>query len=346
MSKVLVRPRVVIGLILSIVLFGGAWGAAQMQPAARSAPAIELKCKILGNPDEHTRGLWLVELRNAAGAPLRQVLRMVGDTVHFKDLVPGIYRIYLSGRGGRRSCESVDLTPAPNQRSLAIAKEIRVPKSAAQVPGQYQVSVHNLTVPKEALQQLQRSEKAQLEGDEEEVMRRLKRAIEIYPAYADAWNNLGAHYHRKGDFAQSIQSFTKVTELSPDFYVGWMNLGGSLLATGRFKGAVEANRKALSLGPDDAIANSQLGLSHYYLHEYGEAKKYFKRVLALDPAFANSPHLFLAHIAMGERSFVEAMGYLRGYLELHPNAPDAPRVKQTLMELAEGLIITEQPIRR
>jgi tetratricopeptide (TPR) repeat protein len=319
---------------------------AQAQVGARNVPAVELKCKILGSPGDHSRSLWLIELRNAAGAPLRQALRMVGDTVRFKNLLPGIYRVYLSGRGGRRKCESIDLTPPPDRRSAQFAREFEVPKTVEQVPGQYQVSARTLAIPKEALLELQRSEKAQLGGDEEAMAQHLMQAVEIYPGYADAWNNLGAYYHRKGEFVPAISSFTKVIELNPDFYVGWMNLGGSLLATGRFKDAVEANRKALSLGPNDATANSQLGLSHYYLHDLTEAKKYFKRVLELDPAFANSPQLFLAHIAMAEQSYPEAMSYLRGFLAHHPNAPDAHQVRQTLAALSEGTAITEDPIRK
>lgn len=346
MSKLSVYSYIVVGSILSIVLIGGASRTIQAQDPARPAPSVELKCKLLGSPGDHSRTPWLIELRNAAGAPLRQVLRMAGDTVRFKNLMPGIYRIYLSGKGGRRSSESIDLTPAPDQRSLEVSKEFRLPKSAPQLPGQYQVSVRTLAIPKEALQEMLRSEKAQLDGDEEGAVRHLKQAIEIYPHYGDAWNNLGAYYHRIGEFGWAIQCFTRVTELNPEFYIGWMNLGGSFLATSRFKEAIEANKKAISRGPDDAIANSQLGLSYYYLHDYSEAKKCFKRVLALDPGFANSPQLFLAHIAIAERASAEAMEYLRGFLTLHPNAPEAPQVRHTLAALSEGTIVPEDPVRK
>ncbi|MGA2261422.1 MAG: tetratricopeptide repeat protein [Acidobacteriota bacterium] len=57
------------------------------------------------------------------------------------------------------------------------------------------------------------------------MVHHLKQAIEIYPDYADAWNNLGAYYHRRGNFEQAILDFTKVTELRCEFDVGWMNLG-------------------------------------------------------------------------------------------------------------------------
>jgi cytochrome c-type biogenesis protein CcmH/NrfG len=345
MSRLFVAPPLLIASIFLMIPSGTA-GAAQAPAGQSTAPTVELKCKLVGRPGDSARSLWLIELRNAAGKPLRQAWRVVGSTVCFKNLLPGIYRVYLSGKGGRQSCESVDLTPAPGEKSLEFAKKFQVPASAAPVPGHYQVNVGSLAIPEEALQEMQSSKKAQLGGDEDGMVLHLKRAIEIYPDYADAWNNLGAHYHMIGDYELSIRSFTRVTELNPDSYVGWMNLGSSLLATGRFKEALEAGEKALRLRPDDAIANSQLGLSHYYLYHYRDAKKYFKRVLDLDPAFASSPHLFLAQIAMGENSLKEAAEYLRGFLAYHPNAPNAPEVKQMLKALSKGTLTATDPIRK
>jgi tetratricopeptide (TPR) repeat protein len=346
MTRLFVAPPLLIAIIFLMIVPSGAASAAQAPARQCFAPTVELKCKLAGNPGDSSRSLWLIELRNAAGKPLRQAWRMVGATVCFENLLPGIYRVCLSGKGGRQSCESVDLTPAPDQKSLEFSKKFQVPASAAPVPGHYQVNVGSLAIPEEALQEMRSSKEAQIGGDEDGMVLHLKRAIEIYPDYADAWNNLGAYYHMIGDYEQSIRSFTKVTELKPNFYVGWMNLGSSLLATNRFKEAVEANEKALRLGPDDAVANSQLGLSHYYLHDYRDAKKYFKRVLDLDPAFVSSPHLFLAHIAMGENSLREAAEYLRGFLAYHPNAPNVPEVKQMLAALSEGTLSAEDPIRK
>jgi tetratricopeptide (TPR) repeat protein len=337
-----------LGILGFLLLFSLEYiaGTAFAQLPAPNRAAVELKCKIVDSLGEQARTPWIIELRNAAGAPLRRALKMAGDTISFKNLLPGIYRIYLSGRGGRRSSQSVDLTPAPDQSSAQFAKDLKTPKSSPPGSTQHAVNVRSLAIPKAALGEMKRAEKDQLSGNDPAMVRHLEQAIAIYPEYADAYNNLGAHYHRKGEYARSILFFTKVTELSPDFYVGWMNLGGSYLAAGRFREAAEANKKALSLGPDDPIANFQLGLSCYYLHENAEARKSFRRVLELDPALPNAPHLFLAHLAAAEKSYAEASEYLRQYLELHPYAPNAGDARQMMAALAEGLPNPEEPIRK
>lgn len=147
-------------------------------------------------------------------------------------------------------------------------------------------------------------------------------------------NNLGTYYHRAGKYDQSIRYFRKVTELDPDFYGGWVNLAGSLLAVGKFQDALEANQHAYNLRPSDTTVISQIALNCYYLHDLSEAGKYFKKVLALDPGSAVSPHLYLAHIALAEKKQAEAAEYVKKYLEIHPNAPEAPHLRETLDALA------------
>ncbi len=346
MSKRSISLRLINCLILSSVIVIKGAAAPQLPVEGQTAALVDLKCTLIAGPAEPRKSVWLIELRNAAGQPLRQALRMVGSTVHFKNLLPGIYRIYLSGKGGRKSAESIDLTPSQDKKSVSFAKVVRVPEAAAQASAQYLVSVASLAVPKDAVEELKAADKSGREGDSSAVLRHLQKAIEIYPNYADAWNNLGSYYHTKGDYEQARQAFTKVTQLRPEFYVGWMNLGGSLLCMGKFAEGLEANKAALRLGPNDAVANSQVGLSYYYLHDYAAAKQYFRRVCDLDPALATSPQLYLAHIAMGEKQFDEAKAYLRSFLQYHPNSPDAADVQRTLDALSEGTAGASAQIRK
>jgi len=177
---------------------------------------------------------------------------------------------------------------------------------------------------------MQRAALCQLDGDEKGALDHMKRAVEIYPSYVAAWNNIGTHYHLKGDYERAVRNFTKAIELDADFAVGWINLAGSLLASGKFKDAVEAGKKGLNLGASDAVANSQLAMSHYYLRDFRQAEKHFQRVLELDPAFSPAPQLYLAQIAVAEKSWTDAVRYFQSYLAIHPNAPDADQIKRML----------------
>jgi len=341
--KIEVSPRVAMAVFLACTFIGITSVAAQDPQKISPAVTVDFRCKLIGVKGDPARMPWFVELRNSASEPMRQTLSMAGSTVTFKDLTPGIYMVCLSGKQDRKRCESVDLTPPPEMKDAEFSKEFQLPKAPSQVSNFYQVSVRALKIPKKALDELKHAVKEQLGGNIKEMMSHLTRAVEIYPDYADAWNNLGAQYHRSGNYQRSIASFTRVTELEPNSHLGWMNLGGSLIATGNFEKALVANKKAVSLDPKDVIANSQLAMTYYYLHNYTEAKKYFRRVFNLDPAYANSPQLYLAHIALGEDSPGEAAEYLTSFLEYHPNAPNAPEARERLKKLSEGELVAAHP---
>ena len=221
-----------------------------------------------------------------------------------------------------------------------------MPEFATSGMARHQVNLLALVIPKEAARELRSAEEAQMRGDRDQMVRYLERAVGIYPDYAAAWNNLGAYYHHAGDNQRSIQIFGKVTELNPDFYGGWMNLGSSLLATGRLRDAVDANQKAWQLEPDDARICLQLALSYYYIRDYTQAKRYLRKVFDMDPAYPNSAQLYLAHLAMAEKSTGEAAEYLRSFLKEHPHAPEAVKVQRLLKGITDGTLIPEDLIRR
>jgi len=343
-SRLLLYPIAAIALFF--LALGGAFAyPAQAGQAVAAEAGVNFKCTIVGDAGDPPRTAWVIELLSAAGVPLRQAWRLAGDTVHFRNLKPGIYRILLSGRQGRKRTESIDLTPPDGAGEHTFAKEVRVP-SPPHEPGAHAVSLQQLAVPVAAIEQLKRARQQQLDGNEEKMVVHLKQAINLHESFAEAWNDLGAYYHRGRDYEQATLIFSKVTRMDPGLAAGWCNLGGTLLSTRDFKQAVEINQTALSLAPDDAIVASQLALSHYYLHNFEEAKKYFRLAFKLDPALSNAPQLFLAHLAMAENSFDEAKTYFKSYLTYHPNLPAAAGVRQILEHLAAGTLITQPAVKR
>jgi tetratricopeptide (TPR) repeat protein len=325
-----------LGILVATPRAGGAAGADARAP-------VELRCKIVRSRADRGYKLWKLELKRSSGEPVRQAVGAAGDTVPFRNLEPAIYILCIGGDKGRSRCESIDLVPPPEERAPRFAKNVETPLASLNDDA-HRIAAARLAVPTSARREMVRAEEAQLRGDNQAALRHLERAIEIYPRYADALNNVGTHYHRKGDYGRSIEYFSRVTRIDPKFFPGWVNLGGSLLALGKLQDAREANLKAAELRPNDPLANTQLGINYFYLRQYGDAKTYFLKVVDLDPASANSPQLFLAHIAMAERSPREAEGYIRSYLELHPYSPRAPNLRRTLENLASGGLVNPREL--
>jgi Flp pilus assembly protein TadD len=299
---------------------------------AGNKPAkVEFDCKIIST--SRVPSLWVVELRRRTGEPARIVSGLEGSTFHLKDLKPGIYTVCIIGTENRRSCESVDLTPPPNKRSYRFKKSYEAPDHILNVGTLNTVSARRLGVPEDARAELYRAIESQLHGNSKEAERHLEKALQIDPNYSDALNNLGTYYHRKGDNEKAISCFEKVTTLDPGFYGGWVNLAGSLLTMGKFHQALPAITRAYSMRPDDTQVVSQMALTYFYLHDLDNARKFFQKVVAMDPSSPMEPQLYLVHIALAQRNKEEASDYIRQFLSLHPNAPKAKELKDTLARM-------------
>jgi len=113
-----------------------------------------------------------------------------------------------------------------------------------------------------------------------------RKAAEIDPAYAAPWNNLGnllAQQPERADEAEA--AYRKAIELDPTDATPWLNLG-LLLAQQpeRTDEAETAYRKAIELDPTDAIPWNNLGLLlAEQLARTDEAETAYRRAIELDP---------------------------------------------------------------
>ncbi len=317
-------------LALSAALL--ACGPLWADPDTAAVSHVQLNCKIVPSHQSTRSGPWVVELRKANGDPLFQALKVTGDTIKIKDLDAGIYQLCILSSAAER-CQSVDLIPPPSKKSFTFKMRIATPEGGAGGFAGRAVSVVELSIPKDARQEMSRSEQAELSGDSKEALRHLERALALDPDYPDALNNMGVYCYRTQDYARSAAYLTKAIQIEPGFYVAWANLGSSLLADGKFQEALKVSRQAYELRPNDARSNYQLGLTWYYLRNYAEATKYLQKAASLDPLSAGSPQLFLAEIAILQKNQGDAEYYISDFLKRHPNSSLGSRLKEVLTEV-------------
>ncbi len=320
-------------LLSSALLLSAGLNSLLVMPAQAGEPRIHAQLDCIVAPGTDRADSWIIELRRCTGELVRVITATPGWEVHFKNLEAGIYSVCINGLGGARQCESVDLTPARGKSSCRVLKRIAAPAPEPHGAEWFSVSREELAIPAAAREELAKSEEAQLRGDGEEAIKHLKRAVEIHPSYAIALNNLGTYYHRRGEYDQSVTCFKKVTELDPSFYSAWANLASSLIATGNYPEALRAGERAYQIRPRETMVLADLALCHFYLHRWTDAEEFFKKLAAVDPASAVNPHLYLSHLALIRRNKEEAAGYIKAFLAIHPNAPQAEHLRKTLVDL-------------
>jgi len=156
-----------------------------------------------------------------------------------------------------------------------------------------------------------------LGNKDREAMPFLKRAVELDPNFAQAYDKLAGSYSNTGQQELAIEAFQKAFDLrersseyeklriAADYYafatfeadkfieayellvrtyprdfVAWNNLGNRYNSVGQFEKAAEACRESIRLNPNWVIPRSNLALAFISLNQFDEARQVIQEALA------------------------------------------------------------------
>ena len=155
------------------------------------------------------------------------------------------------------------------------------------------------------------------EGNLELAWKRLQRAVEVDPDYADAHNALAILYERLGRPEKSEQHYRKAIALNPTNSAAHSNYGAFLCRANRHEEAEEHFLKAISnplyAEPEVALANA--GLCMYSAGNADKSESYLRRALVINPRLPG-PLLTMAALSLDKDRALAARGYLQRYLEV------------------------------
>ncbi len=113
-----------------------------------------------------------------------------------------------------------------------------------------------------------------------------EKAVEIDPAYAEAWYQAGFSYGMLGKHEEALKASKQAARLRPEWTETYINIGASSYALGKFEDAVSAYKQATKLDSANADTHYALGLSLNKLGRSEEEILAYKRAVALKPDFA------------------------------------------------------------
>lgn len=120
------------------------------------------------------------------------------------------------------------------------------------------VSVRALKVPRRAREELDRFLRDAEKNDWQESLASLRKAVEIYPDYVDAWTNMGVVYTRLNDFSMAEAAFKRALEIGPNDAVIRRKLGYLYLVNEKWDKALAELKISKSLNPSDARTGAYL----------------------------------------------------------------------------------------
>lgn len=253
----------------------------------------------------------------------------------FPSLPPGNYKLEAEADRQRFdvSTEAVQVfRGAPSIVTLTLKEKASSVKVTA---GAKTASVTELAqnIPSGAKKEFDKASKAAHDGKTEEAIAHLQRAIELYPAFVMAYNDLGAQLLRLGKLDDAASGFRRAIALDEKAFNPKLNLGIVLVQQHKFAEAASILNGALALEPGSPAARLYSGLALLALGNLESAEKDLKTAYQVGGAQYALALFHLGQLYMSKGNQALALQSFERYLNDEPNAGNADQVRKMIAML-------------
>jgi|SRR6185437_7373902 tetratricopeptide (TPR) repeat protein len=271
-----------------------------------------------------------VELRDSAnGTVVSSSYTNGAGQFQFGAVPQGQYRI-VALMGVSQVEERVDVSSFRTSVNLRMS----VNHSQNGDPNGNTISVAQYKIPEKARNEFQKAQEASAKMNLGEARKRVERALEIYPNYADALT-LRAVMNLSSNVAASVADLEKAIECDGNYALAYTVLGSALNEQGKFDQALQTLQHGETLAPDSwqtyfEIARSYIGKAQYdiALRELGKAQ-------SLLPAGYPVIMLVSAQAHLGLKQYQNAVSELQAFLQKEPAGPNSGTAHRMLQQAQE-----------
>ena len=193
------------------------------------------------------------------------------------------------------------------------------------------VSARELLIPAKAIKEFKRGRKAYVANDFKRSAEHFEKAVQMYPDFAEAHNNLGSSYLMGGASERSLGEFEKAIALDPTKIDAYDNLSLALLLLKRYSDSEVAARRALQIDPRHVISLSLLGnalaAQQHYTQEAVDSLRQSRSKISGD-------RLTLVEVLLKRGELDQAVAELSEYLQVAPD-PQKQQVRCWLAHLTQ-----------
>ncbi|MBV9183310.1 MAG: tetratricopeptide repeat protein [Acidobacteria bacterium] len=295
-----------------------------------------------------------IHILNESGAPLNLSLRVEvlasggyhiaeaysnreQGVAEFEGLADGIFQVRISGLEIEPVVSSFQIVPTESMHREYVRIDLKKPKEESKnSPNDGStVSAQDLAVPEKARAEFERGMEAHAKGDDKAAQQALERALELYPTYVKAHNNLGVLYQQAGLLTKAALEYSKAVSIDPKFAAGYINLAKISIARGTLADAKTELKKALSETPDAVNVMVLLCSTEFASNEYPEALATARHIhhLSQDAQYADV-HLIAAKILISQGKPKEAASEYQMFVTERPNDARSEKVKSLIAKLS------------
>ncbi len=111
----------------------------------------------------------------------------------------------------------------------------------------------------------------------------LRKAVELYPPFSDAWTQLGVSYYRMQRMQEALSAYQEALKYNNVDPVTLNNMGSVYFSMNNFQEAMRLFQEAIRYKSDYADALLNIGSCYGATQQYESAIQYFQKAIAVDP---------------------------------------------------------------
>jgi len=206
------------------------------------------------------------------------------------------------------------------------------------------ISVTSALAPASAKKALEKAREEEKKGKSSQAEQSLAKAVQIYPKYAVAWNELGGLQLDKHDAVAAKHSFQQAVAADPKYVNPYNGLAALAFQAGEWQQVADITNQLLSLNPVNfPRAYFYNGVAEYCLGDTDAAEKMTRQGIRVDDAH-DVPQLqyLLGIILIKKQQYQQASEQLEQYLNRAKEPAEIEQAKKQLAEI-ERLSATQTP---
>ncbi len=278
-----------------------------------------------------------VSLSTLAGGYLGARTLSADTSFIFNNVKLGSYVITVESPGFRSSSKRVVVSSPSSHYEVFVTiplgqrLEAEEPDESPPEATGETVDVRNLAVPPAALKEMKRAEREARKGAHARAVKHLNKALEIYPNFFEAYNNLSVLYLQLGKADEAVEALKQSILINPADATSRDNLAQMFLSQANYQGAVEQLDLALVIDPQKSKTLMLLGEAYLGLRECETALDYYLAAIELDPEDHSYLGMGQCYLQLGRVE--DALAEFRIFMEKNPSDPRTPQVQALTRQL-------------
>jgi predicted Zn-dependent protease len=253
---------------------------------------------------------------------------------------PAVYYVKAKQPGYLEASARVDLQNVMTGMALLVLKPIPgQPVRPSAEGASKSVSASDLGVPESAYKEFGKGQSALSEHDLAGGVAHLKRAVDLYPTFPQAYALLGTAYNEQKKWKDAESALRRATELDPKASEAYLQLGATLNQTKDYAGAEKALTQGLALNPDaPEVPAAQYELARAWMgqNRWQDAEPHAAKVVAAQPNFAPG-HLLMGNIFLKKGDGNGALREFQEYMRIDPRGPAADQIKEMIPKIQAAM---------